>query len=72
MTEDLHRICHRQIHALFTERELARDYHSVEAILAHPEMQKFVAWIRKKPPDYSDGVKKSRRLREGRGQDQGK
>ena len=37
-TEYLHRICHRQIHALFTETELARRYATVEALLAHPEV----------------------------------
>jgi 5-methylcytosine-specific restriction endonuclease McrA len=63
-TEYLHRICHRQIHALFTETELARHYFTAEAILEHPEIQKFVTWIRKKPPGYSDGVKKSKRIRE--------
>ena len=44
-TEYLHRICHRQIHALFTETELARQYNHVEALLAHPEMARFVAWV---------------------------
>jgi hypothetical protein len=30
-TEFLHRVCHRQVHALLTETELARQYASVEA-----------------------------------------
>ena len=34
----LHRICHRQIHALFSETELARQYNTAEALLAHPEV----------------------------------
>mgnify|MGYP006203325167 CR=1 FL=1 len=45
-TVDLHRICHRQIHALFTETELARRYATVDALLAHPEVARFVAWYR--------------------------
>ncbi len=35
-TEFLHRVCHRQIHALLTETELARQYATVDALLAHP------------------------------------
>ena len=62
-TEYLHRICHRQIHALFSEAELARQYHSVEALLAHPEMARFVAWIRTKPEDFYERTHKSQRLR---------
>jgi 5-methylcytosine-specific restriction endonuclease McrA len=45
-TEFLHRMCHRQVHALFTETELARHYSTVEALLAHPEVARFVAWYR--------------------------
>ncbi len=51
-TQVMHRICHRQIHALFTETQLARQYSTAEALLAVPAMQKFVEWIRSKPLDY--------------------
>jgi 5-methylcytosine-specific restriction endonuclease McrA len=63
-TEFLHRICHRQIHALLTETELARRYHTVEALLSLPEIVEFVDWVRRKPPDFSEPARKSRRLRE--------
>lgn len=36
-TTFLQRVCHRQIHALLTETELARQYATVEALRAHPE-----------------------------------
>lgn len=62
-TEFLHRICHRQIHALFSETELARYYSDVEALLAHPEMARFVAWVRTKPEDFYERTRKSQRLR---------
>jgi len=65
-TEYLHRICHRQIHALFTETELARRYATVEALLAHPEVARFVAWVQGKPPDFMERTRKSQRLRQGR------
>lgn len=62
-TEFLHRICHRQIHALLTETELAREYATVEALLAHPEIARFVAWVRTKPPTFMERTRKSQRLR---------
>ena len=62
-TEYLHRICHRQIHALFTEAELAREFYTVEALQAHPEMGRFLAWVRSKPADFFERTRKSQRLR---------
>lgn len=63
-TEYLHRICHRQIHALFSEAELERQYNNVEALLGHPEMARFVAWVRTKPEDFYERARKSQRLRD--------
>ena len=59
----LHRICHRQIHALFSETELARDYHHVEALRQHPEMARFLEWVRRKPDDFFERTRKSQRLK---------
>ena len=59
-TRSLHRICHRQIHALFSESELARNYSTVEALCAHPEIQKFSQWVRSKPNDFIERTRKSR------------
>ncbi|GED23013.1 hypothetical protein [Halomonas halmophila] len=44
--------CHRHIHALFSERELADHYRSREALLGHPEVQTFVAWLATKPAGF--------------------
>lgn len=63
VTQALHRICHRQIHALFTEAELAQHYSTAEALLEHPEIQKFVAWVKKKPNDFLEAVRMSNRKR---------
>lgn len=62
-TQYLHRVCHRQIHALLTETELARTYHHVEALLAHPGIARFVAWIKTKPDNFYERTRKSQRLR---------
>lgn len=39
--------CHKNIHAVLTERELADDYNTVEKLLAYPAVMKFTAWVRK-------------------------
>ena len=63
MTVWLHRICHRQVHALFTEAELERGDHHVDALREHPEMARFLAWVRRKPDDFFERTRKSERLR---------
>lgn len=55
-TFTVHRVCHRKIHATFTERELLNYYHTWDRIREHPEFQKFIPWIRKKPSDYYSGT----------------
>lgn len=62
-TDWLHRLCHRQIHALLNETELARSYASAEALLSHPDMARFVAWVKTKPPDFYEHPRKSRHVR---------
>ncbi len=62
-TEFLHRVCHRQVHALLTESELARQFATVEALLQHPELQAFVAWVKTKPEDFFVRTRKSARVR---------
>ena len=48
----LHHICHKEIHSCLTEAEIARDYATIEALRAHPHLQKFVKWIAKRPPEF--------------------
>jgi hypothetical protein len=56
----LHRACHRQIHALFTENELAKSYSTVIALCAHPEMAKFINWVKGKTSEFNPPTKRSR------------
>jgi hypothetical protein len=63
ITAVLHRICHRQIHAVFTETELARQYNSIELLKQQEEMAGFIAWVRLKPDDFFERTRKSRRLK---------
>lgn len=46
---ELCRPCHKQIHALFDNKTLERELNTVEALAAHPEMSRFLGWIRKRP-----------------------
>ena len=62
-TEYLHRVCHRQIHALLTENELAGQYATVEALLQHPALQVFLAWVKTKPEGFFVRAQKSARIR---------
>lgn len=54
-TVTLHKICHRKVHSVFTERELANYYNTIERLREHSEIQKFIAWVAKKEPDYYSG-----------------
>jgi hypothetical protein len=56
----LHRLCHRQIHAVFTENQLARSYSTIEALKGHPEMAKFIEWVSNKPTHIQASIKRSR------------
>lgn len=55
-TFTIHRICHRKIHATFSERELLNHFNTFERIRDHEEIQKFVNWVKKKPIDYYSGT----------------
>ena len=62
-TEYLHSICHRQIHALFTETELAVHFNTPEALIADPEIAKFIAWVKTKPIEFNKRSRKSDRVK---------
>jgi len=51
----LHRICHAKIHAVLTEQELRDWYHTPERLRAHPELAKFIRWVARKDPEFTDG-----------------
>jgi len=64
-TVTMHKICHRAIHAMLSERELAEEFSTFAALKAHPMLTQFIAWARKRPPGYDDRTRwsKSRRLK---------
>ena len=56
----LHRVCHKQVHALFTETELAKHYATTQSLLAHSEIARFVQWVQDKPIDFNPPIRRSR------------
>jgi hypothetical protein len=62
-TEFLHRVCHRQIHALLTETQLARQFNTVESLREHPELATFLGWVKTKPDDFMVRTRKSAQMR---------
>ena len=60
-TEYLHRICHKQIHALFNENELAKILNTAELLRNHWDMQTFINWVKNKPDDFYERAAKSLR-----------
>jgi len=50
-TEYLHRISHCKLHSLFTGKELVKNFTTPDQARRHPEMQKFIRWVRRQPPE---------------------
>lgn len=48
-TTGICRPCHSQIHVVLTEKELEREWNTVERLLEHPEIRRFGVWISSKP-----------------------
>lgn len=59
----MHRICHRKIHSVLGERELATAYADPAALRAHPEIARFVRWVQRKPPEFYKRTEPARRRR---------
>ena len=53
-TLPLHAVCHRMLHKTFSENTLAEHEDNIQALCAHPEIAKFVQWVMKKPPEFTD------------------
>jgi hypothetical protein len=40
--------CHRNIHNFITEKDMGRQYNTIEALMEHEKVKKFVNWIAKR------------------------
>lgn len=59
------RPCHDQVHAVLTEKELAAHYNTREALAAHPDIARFVVWIRRRPADLKPRSRSMKRRQAG-------
>jgi hypothetical protein len=60
-TVPLHPICHKAIHAHFTNAQLARLGADRNALLENAELAGFVQWVANKPPDFHAPTRTKRR-----------
>lgn len=51
-TVPIHPICHRIVHATFDNKALAAAFATPETLRAHPDIARFLDWVRDKPPDF--------------------
>lgn len=56
----LHPICHRTIHARFTNAELAKLGADPTMLADDPEIRRFLNWIARKPPDFHAPTRRRR------------
>lgn len=52
--------CHRQIHVLFSNQQLALELNSLDKLSQNPDMLKFLAWARKQQSNRRISVKRRR------------
>lgn len=57
----MHPICQQTLIANFTNSELQRHGTDVEALLANPNIRKFVDWVANKDPDFTATTAKKQR-----------
>jgi hypothetical protein len=51
--------CHKTVHATLTEKELEREYNTLEALRSHEQISRFVKWVRKQPTGATVTVRQS-------------
>jgi hypothetical protein len=49
ITVDFCRDCHRMVHAIISERNLVKHYHTIESLQEHPEIANYLQWVRTRP-----------------------
>ncbi|MGV3613693.1 MAG: hypothetical protein ACO1SV_00035 [Fimbriimonas sp.] len=58
-TVDLCSACHRQLHVLYDNKRLAGELDSVATLREQPEMQRFLVWVRKQPPERAVRIRRA-------------
>ncbi|WP_409304537.1 HNH endonuclease [Peribacillus sp. SCS-155] len=60
-TAMLCKACHKQIHAMYSNRELAIRLHTITLLKDDEELKKYLNWIRKQPNTKAVKTRKSRK-----------
>ena len=55
--------CHNTVHTIFSEKELEREYNTLEKLKSHEQIQKYIEWIRTKPGDFKLKMNRSKKGR---------
>jgi len=55
--------CHKQIHALYTNEEIAARLTTIEELRKDEKLSRFIKWIRKQPPTKVMKIRKSNERR---------
>lgn len=65
--ENVCRVCHDQVHVLFTNQELEKMYDSMDKLLEAEPMQRWINWVRKRKPagGLRTRTRRERRLEQG-------
>lgn len=51
--------CHKQVHALYSNEEIAARLTTLKELREDPQLSRFIKWIRKQPPTKLMKIKKS-------------
>lgn len=54
------RPCHSTVHATLSEQELEQSFNTLQALASHPDIARFVGWVKKQPTDRKVAVKRPR------------
>lgn len=58
-TKTICRDCHKAVHSLFTNKQLEKTYHTVEALMTDERFAKMVVFLRKQDPQRKTTIVKS-------------
>ena len=53
--ESIHKICHRKIHASFSEKQLEKAYHTWSSLQENDIIKTFIKWVQTKPSEFYSG-----------------
>lgn len=59
-------VCHKQIHAVFSRKDLKFKFNTIEKIRNTKRIKKFLKWVLTKPPNFDKNIKESQRYKKKR------